>query len=75
MPIVCLNCSEVLFEMEPNRSRADKKTGPPRRCELEEEGDKTFCRCPRCKAKNIVIETRSPSGFPQLMVVACSIER
>jgi hypothetical protein len=73
--IVCLNCSEVLFEMEPKRSPLGKRTHPLRRCELEEEGDKTFYRCPRCRAKNIVIETRSPSGFPQLTVVACSMER
>jgi hypothetical protein len=73
--IVCLKCSEVLFEMEPRRSPAGKKTHSPRRCELEEEGDLTFYRCPRCGAKNIVIETRSPSGFPQLTVVACSMEK
>jgi len=74
--IICLNCTEVLFEIELPSSAADKgKTGSSKRCELEEEDDRFFYRCPTCGAKNIVIETRTPSGFPQLTVVACSIER
>jgi len=74
--IVCLNCSETLCEIDASREKNPKsKVRPPKKCELEEEGEEVFYRCPFCGAKNIVIETRTPSGFPQLTVVACSIER
>ena len=74
--IVCLNCTETLSEIEPSREKHPKgKARASKRCELEEEGEEVFYRCPCCGAKNIVIETRTPSGFPQLTVVACSIER
>jgi hypothetical protein len=72
--IICLNCTEILCEIEPSRASRGG-SGPLRKCELEEEDDQVFYRCPTCGAKNIVIETRTPSGFPQLTVVACSIER
>ena len=72
--IICLNCTEVLCEIEPSRS-GHCRSGPLKRCELEEEDDQVFYRCPACGAKNIVEETRTPSGFPQLTVVACSMER
>ena len=72
--IICLNCTEVLCEIEPSRS-GHGGSGPLKRCELEEEDDLVFYRCPACGAKNIVEETRTPSGFPQLTVVACSIEQ
>ncbi|HUJ68020.1 MAG TPA: hypothetical protein VLW86_00775 [Syntrophorhabdales bacterium] len=72
--IICLNCTEVLCEIEPSRS-GRSGSGSMARCELEEEDDQVFYRCPTCGAKNIVVETRTPSGFPQLTVVACSVEQ
>jgi hypothetical protein len=69
--VICLNCKEVLFEVEPPSSSGVRNSErPPRRCVLEEEDDINFYRCPACKSKNIVIETRTPNGFPHLTVVA-----
>ena len=61
--IICLNCTEILCEIEPSRAGRGG-SGPLTKCELEEEDDQVFYRCPTCGAKNIVIETRTPSGFP-----------
>ncbi len=73
--ITCLNCAHVLAEIDPHRNgNKEKASSPPPRCELEEEDDKTFYRCPRCKAKNIVAEARTPSGFPELTIIACSLQ-
>ena len=59
---VCFNRSEVLSRIEPLRSTNDKtRTYPPKRCDLEEEEDQAFYRCPKCKVKNIVIEPRTKS--------------
>jgi hypothetical protein len=37
---------------------------------MEGEDDRPFYRCPSCGARNFVIETRSPHGFPELTVVS-----
>ncbi len=72
--VTCLNCKEILVEREPYRDPNSKQIPPPpRKCPLEEENDVTFYRCPRCKAKNIVEEVRTESGFPELVVVAFSL--
>jgi phage FluMu protein Com len=68
--ILCLNCNQVLAEIEPYRNMEGGQPAPAR-CELEEEGEKTFYRCPRCKVKNIVVEARTLNGYPQLAIVAC----
>jgi hypothetical protein len=73
--ISCLNCAQVLAEIEPLRNDSGKVSlSPPGRCEIEEEDDEAFYRCPRCRAKNIVIEVRTASGYPQLAVVACRLK-
>jgi Zn finger protein HypA/HybF involved in hydrogenase expression len=71
--IKCLNCAELLVSHEPFHSESAK--GRPRRqCPLEQEEDQAFFRCPSCKAKNVVVETRSTEGFPELTVVACILK-
>ncbi len=68
--VTCLNCREVLVEIEPRRNVNGRQLQPAyRKCPLEEEDDIIFYRCPRCKAKNIVEETRTENGFPELVVV------
>jgi len=72
--IKCLNCAELLVSHEPFHGESTK--GRPRReCPLEQEDDQAFFRCPSCKAKNVVVETRSAEGFPELTVVACILKR
>jgi hypothetical protein len=66
-----LNCREILVEIEPRRDVNSRRPQPaPRKCPLEEEDDIIFYRCPRCRAKNVVEETRTENGFPELVVVA-----
>ncbi len=67
--LACLNCAQALAETEPRWNNGGK-AGPSARCELETEDDITFYRCPRCKAKNIVAEARTPSGYPQVAIVS-----
>jgi phage FluMu protein Com len=68
--VTCLNCNEILVEIEPRRDVDNGRPQPaPRKCPLEEENDVIFYRCPRCKAKNVVEETRTENGFPKLVVV------
>jgi len=74
--IVCLHCAQTLIEIEPRQSQSEKAKGyrprpPP--CQLEVDEESTYVRCPKCSAKNIVVETRTPSGYPQLAVIACRI--
>jgi predicted Zn-ribbon and HTH transcriptional regulator len=70
-----LNCREILVEIEPRRDTASRQPRPaPRKCPLEEEDDIIFYRCPRCKAKNIVAETRTENGFPELVVVTVLLQ-
>jgi phage FluMu protein Com len=71
--IVCLNCAEVLAGVEPGQYRSGQGDSCPH-CELEEEDEETFYRCPRCKAKNIVAETRTASGYPQLTIVSYAFD-
>jgi phage FluMu protein Com len=71
--IICLNCSQVLTEIEPLQTGAGRGDSHPY-CTLEEEEEETFYRCPRCKAKNIVAEVRTASGYPQLVIVECSFD-
>jgi|WetSurMetagenome_2_1015567.scaffolds.fasta_scaffold576897_1 hypothetical protein len=71
--IICLNCRQVLAEIEPGQSSAGWDNSRPH-CELEEDNEKTFYRCPRCKAKNIVAEVRTESGYPQLTVVSYAFD-
>jgi hypothetical protein len=71
--IVCLHCAQVLMEIEPRQDTKAKGYVPPPVCMIEEDDQNAFLRCPRCHAKNIVIEVRTPSGYPQLAVVGCSI--
>ena len=67
--VKCIKCAEVLVAHEPLSDLTAKTHADPRRCEMEEEDDRPFYRCPSCRAKNFVIETRSPDGFPELTVV------
>jgi hypothetical protein len=71
--IVCLNCTQVLAETEPGQNSAGRGDSRPH-CELEEDDEKTFYRCPRCKAKNIVAEVRTASGYPQLAIVSYAFD-
>jgi hypothetical protein len=69
--IRCLNCAEILAGYEPYAKEPAGKGKPRPPCPLQEEGDKAFYLCPSCHAKNIVEETRTALGFPELKVVAC----
>jgi len=66
----CIKCAEVLVAHEPPSDLTAKPHASPRRCEMEGEDDRPFYRCPSCGARNFVIETRSPHGFPELTVVS-----
>jgi DNA-directed RNA polymerase subunit RPC12/RpoP len=77
MAIVCLHCSQTLMELEARPTQSSKAKDyrpPPPPCQLEEDEEGTFIRCPVCHAKNIVAEMRTASGYPQLVVVACRIK-
>ena len=70
--IRCMNCTRILVEREPVLGLLIKtRTG---RKALEEEDGRAFYRCPACRAKNFVAETRNSDGFPELRVVAYSFE-
>ena len=71
--IVCLNCNQVLAEIEPLQDGVGRGNSRPH-CRLEEDDEETFYRCPRCKAKNIVAEVRTASGYPQLAIVTYSFD-
>lgn len=70
--VKCLRCSGVLIETTESTTfdRKGKSTGrAPKTCEIEMDDDRAFYRCPYCRAKNIIMETRGESGFPQLVIV------
>ncbi len=69
--IRCMKCSRILVEHEPVLGLLSKPSAGSKECELEEEDDRPFYRCPACRAKNFVAETRNSDGFPELRVVAC----
>ncbi len=72
----CLHCAGVMVETEETvpSDRKSKATPRPRKtCELEMEDDEAFYRCPYCRARNIVAETRGESGFPHLVIVKVSL--
>ncbi len=70
--VKCMRCSGILIDTSESTTfdRKGKPAGrPPRTCEIEMEDDSAFYRCPYCRAKNIIVETRGESGFPQLVIV------
>ena len=70
--IRCMNCARILVEREPVLGLLIET--PTGRKTLEEKDGRAFYRCPTCRAKNFVAETRNADGFPELRVVAYSFE-
>ena len=69
-----MNCAEILVEHEPVPDFTAKTPEKRKICELEEEENRAFYRCPACRAKNFVAETRNSHGFPELRIVAYGFE-
>jgi hypothetical protein len=67
-----MNCARILVEREPVLGLLIET--PTGRKTLEEKDGRAFYRCPACRAKNFVAETRNADGFPELRVVAYSFE-
>jgi hypothetical protein len=77
--VTCLRCKGVLIETVEFRppSPIGKRLPPPppqKKCEIELEDDYAFYRCPHCRAKNILMETRGENGFPRLDIVGFSLD-
>jgi hypothetical protein len=70
----CMKCAEILFEHETVRDSTARTPEKRKICQLEEEDNRAFYRCPACRAKNFVAETRNSYGFPELRIVAYSLE-
>jgi DNA-directed RNA polymerase subunit RPC12/RpoP len=69
-----MKCAEILVEHEPVTDLTARSPKKGKRCELEEEENRAFYRCPACGAKNLVAETRNSHGFPELRIIAYSFE-
>ncbi len=70
----CMNCAEILIEHVPVPDLLVKPAGKCKLGDMEEEESRPFFRCPACRAKNFVAETRNPHGFPELRIVDCLLE-
>jgi DNA-directed RNA polymerase subunit RPC12/RpoP len=73
--VKCLRCGGILIETVESLSwdRKGRPTKPqPKTCEIELEGDEAFYRCPHCRARNLLTETRGETGFPRLVIIGIS---
>lgn len=64
----CLKCGGVLFEKVPLDDKGHMAMNADAPLELESDGVDNFFKCPHCSAKNVVVESSSPHGLPQLRI-------
>ena len=64
----CLKCGGVLFEKVYLDDKGHTAMNSNSKVRLESDGTDQFFRCPHCSAKNVVVQSTSPHGLPQLRV-------
>ena len=65
----CLKCKRILFKKVLLDDKGHTAKDMTASAKLEHEENDRFFRCQFCGAKNIVIDTKSPDGLPQIRIV------
>lgn len=68
MEVKCLRCGNTLFKKIALDDRGHWAIDSDTPMKLEHDESDSFFRCRHCSAKNVVIETTSPNGLPQLTI-------
>ncbi len=67
--VKCLSCRGLLFKANPLDDKGNWAMDPKFKLSLTQEANEAYFKCPHCGAKNVVIDSASPSGLPQIKIV------
>jgi hypothetical protein len=66
--VKCLKCGGVLFKKVFLDDKGHMAMDMNAKIDLESDGVDHFFRCPHWQAKNVVLDTTSPHGLPQIRI-------
>lgn len=64
----CLKCGRVLFDKVCLDDKGHMAMSADSKVKLECDGAGQFFKCPHCAAKNVVVQSTSAHGLPQIRV-------
>ncbi len=67
--VKCLSCNGVLFKKTDLDNKGNWAMDPQHSLELSHDENDSYFKCPHCGAKNIVVDSMSPTGLSQLRIV------
>jgi predicted RNA-binding Zn-ribbon protein involved in translation (DUF1610 family) len=69
MDVKCLSCNGLLFKKNALDDKGNWAMDPTYKLDLQHDKEESFFKCPHCGAKNIVIDSKSPTGLPALQII------
>jgi hypothetical protein len=67
--VKCLSCNGLLFKKNFLDDKGNWAMDPHYRLSLTQEAGETYFKYPHCSAKNIVINSTSPTGLTAIKIV------
>lgn len=68
MDVNCLDCGGLLFKKGPLDDKGNWAMDVEAPATLEQDERDSFFRCQHCSAKNVVVDTSSPTGLPAMRI-------